>query len=150
MRLDNVETAVRASDDDIATSLSAYGSEGLAAEISKLDAEEMGLGDKIEELVDTLATVGRSRAIANRLLELETELVELQETIRGKRALLGTRSLAARLGDLQGALDGGAVSVVNTSLRELFASVVVDYRAGEVAMQAHSGAVVRAVYEWVE
>ncbi|MBR8284666.1 recombinase family protein [Burkholderia vietnamiensis] len=150
VRLDNVEIAVRASYDDIATSLSAYGSEGLADEIAKLDATAMALGDQIEELVDTLATVGRSAAITKRLRELETELEELQETIRGKRALLGTRSLAARLGDLQEALDGGTVASVNTALRELLASAVVDYQTGHLILRAHSGALVQVTYQWIE
>lgn len=58
--------------------------------------------------------------------------------------------LAARLGELREAIDGGAVSTVNTALRELFASVVVDYRAGELAMRAHSGASVSVMYQWIE
>ncbi len=150
VRLDYVETAVRTGYGDIAASLSAYGSEGLADEIAKLDATSMALGDQIEELVDTLATVGRSPAITKRLREMETALEELQETIRGKRALLGTRSLAARLGDLQGALDGGAVSVVNMALRELFASAVVDYETGHLTLRAHSGASVSVMYQWTD
>jgi hypothetical protein len=39
---------------------------------------------------------------------------------------------------------------VNTALRELFASVVIDYQTGHLAMRAHSGAEVRVMYQWVE
>jgi len=87
---------------DIAASLSTHGSEGLADEVAKLDTTAMALGDQIEELVHTLATVDRSPAITKRLREPETELEELQEAIRGKRALLGTRSPVAWLRDLKG------------------------------------------------
>ncbi|MDN7880966.1 recombinase family protein [Burkholderia aenigmatica] len=149
VRLDSVEDAIRGSHGEITAALSAYGSDGLAKEIENLDAAAQALEEQIEELVDTLATVGRSPAITKRLRELETELEELQNTIRGKRSLLGTRSLAARLGDLQGALDGGAVSAVNTALRELFASAVVDYQTGHLILLAHSGASVSVMYQWV-
>ncbi|MFM0089260.1 recombinase family protein [Paraburkholderia sediminicola] len=150
VRLDNVEWAIRGSYADIAASLTAYGSEGLAADLAKLEANEMGLGDQIEELVTAIADGGRSAALSTRLRELETALAELQKEIREKRSAMGTRSLAARLGDLNKALAGGSAATVNTALRELFASVAVEYRSGELDMRAHSGAVCRVSYQWVD
>jgi hypothetical protein len=43
----------------------------------------------------------------------------------------------------------GTVSSLNTALRELFASVVVEYEVGALAMLAHSGAECRVSYQWV-
>ena len=149
VRLDYVETIIRASYDEISEVLASYGSDGLAGELAKLEANAMGLEGLIEEVIDTLAEVGRSPALTKRLRGLETELDTLQREIKTKRSLLGTKSLAARLSDLKGALEG-AVAAVNTALRELFASVVVDYQTGELVMQAHSGAVCRVRYQWVE
>lgn len=149
VKLDNVETSLRQSYDQIAEALAAYGSEGLAADLAQLESEEMACTDRIEELVTEIEDGGRSPALTKRLRELETALEELQREISSKRALLGTKSLAARLKDLKGAT-GGTVSALNTALRELFASVVVEYQTGELDMQAHSGAVCRVTYQWAE
>jgi len=147
VKLDNVEAAIRQSYADIAESLSAYGSEGIAADLATLETTEIGLTDQIDELVSALADAGRSPALTKRLRALETHLEAVQKEVAAKRSLLGTKSLAARLRDLKGAV-GGTVSGLNTALRELFASVVVEYKTGELDMRAHSGAVCRVMYEW--
>lgn len=148
VRLEEVEWAVRHSYEEIAEALSSYGFEGLASDLAGLEATEMALDDQIEEMVSAIADMGRSPALTKRLRELETEQATLKQVIQDKRSLLGTKSLAARLGDLRAVLDGGAVSTVNTAMRELFASVVVDFLNGKLTMTAHNGAVATIAYRW--
>jgi hypothetical protein len=101
-------------------------------------------------VVMEIETGGRSPALTKRLRELETALADLQTEIKAKRAMMGTKSVQARLADLNKALDTGSAAVVNTALRELFSSVTVDYRTGDLDMRSHSGAVCRVSYQWVE
>ncbi|MDR5830098.1 recombinase family protein [Caballeronia sp. LP006] len=149
VHLDNVEAAVRSAYPDISQALTSYGFEGAASDLARLEGNELALVDQIEEVVSAIADLGKSNALTRRLRELETGLAALQADIKAKRSTMGTRSLAARLTDLKGAVDGEA-GTLNTAMRELFASVVVEYRAGELEMHAHSGAVLRVTYQWPE
>lgn len=149
VRLDNVESAIRDSYDQLAESLQAYGSEGLAKDLQNLEASVIVGEDQIAELLDALQEVGRSPALTKRLREQETEMEGIKREIQAKRPLLGTRSLQARLGDLKEAMDS-EVSALNVAMRELFGSAVVDYRVGELVLTAHSGAVVQISYQWVD
>ena len=149
VRLDNVEDAIRHSYDQLADPLQAYGSEGLAKDIQSLEASVLVGEDQIAELLDTLQEVGKSPAPTKRLRELETELEGIKREITAKRPLFGTRSLQARLGDLEESM-GGTVAALNTALRGLFTSVVVDYSKGDLAMTAHSGTTVQINYQWLD
>lgn len=148
VRLQDVESVIRASHSDFDEALSAYGFEGLAKDLQNLEASEMGGLDLIEELVDTITEMGRSPALTKRLRELENELEATQKAIKEKRSLMGTKSLQARLSDLQKALEHGTAALVNTALRELFSSVIVDYETGILILKAHSGAEARVRYRW--
>jgi DNA invertase Pin-like site-specific DNA recombinase len=150
VRLDYVEATIRHSYVDLQEALSAYGFEGLAREVDNLEASEMGGLDRIEELVDTITEMGRSPALTKRLRELENELEATRKAIKEKRSLMGSRSLAARLEDLQKALEEGTPATANTALRELFSSVIVDYETGYLDLKAHSGAKVSIMYRWVD
>src|SRR5471032_189288 len=102
VRLDDVEDAIRHSYDQLADSLQAYGSEGLAKDLQNLEASVMIGEDQIAELLDALQEVGRSPALIKRLRELEAEMEGIKREIQAKRPLLGTRSLQARLGGSEG------------------------------------------------
>ncbi|WP_250501679.1 recombinase family protein [Caballeronia sp. AZ7_KS35] len=148
VRLDAVEHAIGIGYSDIEEAVVSYGSEGLAKEVDSLQGAQWHLEDQLEELVNTITEIGRSPALTKRLREVEAEHANISKILKEKSALLGTKSIQARLTGLRGALDGGAVSRVNVALRELFSAVVVRYATGDLILSAHIGATVVLPYEW--
>ena len=153
VRLDNIETAITCSYDQIRVALLSHGSQGLAKEVENLEAEEMALSDHIEEAANAIIEMGTSTIMTRKLRALETQREELVAELKAKRAIIQAQAsgtVRARLGDLSKAIAGGQTHKVNTVLRELFKTATVDYHTGQLVMTAHSGAEVSLTYQWVD
>lgn len=93
------------------------------------------MGDEIEKVVVAIGQSGHSRALLDRLAELEAirdaYRADLSE-VEGKIAAALTNRLQASIGRLDGALEAGDVVKANSELRGLFEKVEIDWPRGQL------------------
>lgn len=151
VRIDRIEQIIRDSFPVLQEAVLAHGDGELSNDIEALEANQMGLLDQIEEVVNSITAMGGSSALAKRLRDLEFEHEGLRRLIAEKRSLLQSQapsSIRARLKELNAALGADNTGAINLSLRELFKSVIVNYQSGYLTFNSHNGAVAEAMYKW--
>lgn len=127
--------------------------EGAGGNEGGLDDEVLAAETQVDHLCDRIGTVldnlshERSPALAQRLRELEADLENAREGLRGlqeRREAVTGRTVGARvdraLAALQPPSDEPDISEVNQALRSIFTRAVIDWPAGQIVMEwTHGG-----------
>jgi hypothetical protein len=147
--LENVEWNIRQSYRELSEALLSEGDEGLAKEVTDLDAQTLALADELENIADAIAKVGHSPLLARRLREAQAQLDTASKELQAKRVQLFTQTHAmrrARIEELRAALESADVAKGNLALRELLRSITVNHQTGELECVTKAGTRVDLTY----
>ncbi len=154
IKLDRVESAIQRDAGTLAATAPSP-SEEINAELESLDAQLGGIELESENVQNAIAEMGGSPALLSKLRWIEGEqqrLERLRDDLEKRWAAASGPLLRKKLRDFAAAFAGEPLdrSAANAILRQLFASVTVDYGAGLLRFAWKHGGESEMEFAWPE
>jgi DNA invertase Pin-like site-specific DNA recombinase len=154
VKLDRVESALQEEAGILAVTAPSPNEE-LNAELEGIEARLAGVEIESENVQNAIAEMGGSPALLSKLRRIESEqerLERLRDDLEKRWAAASGPLLAKKLRDLDVAFAAEPLdrSAANAILRQLFASITVDYRAGLLRFAWKHGGESEIAFAWPE
>lgn len=155
VKLGAVEEAVRGAAGVFARDIP-HPNEKLDNERTSFVAQQEGVQDAIDRIVEEVEAGNASRALRDRLSDLERALLDIEASIADveeRAEASGGRAVSRRLAKLTAALEAprSTPTTVNAALREAFSACTVDYLTGMLAFEWRQGGEPTSIpYAWPE